>query len=311
MRGVPVICSDRCGVADLIMAKEVTMEPEQYVSKYKQVCSANFRSIFRHVILSTLATSYKVTGQMSSLLSRNRIQFLYLHHVFEDEENSFRKLLVTLNSKHCFISYSEAVDRIWDGNINRQYVVISFDDGSKNWLRAAQIMNEFGIKACFFPCISMVGETKKQRVLLSWEDIEFLLKKGHEIGGHTVHHPNLAQLSLQQIQDEIMGCFELLTQRIGDVKHFSWPFGRFSHFSPTAAKIVFEAGFKSCASAERGCHVAQSERLSLCIRRDHIIANWPINHILYFMARNCQTASRHSNLWPKGWIEIIQRSAGN
>lgn len=298
------------------------MKPKQCVNKYKQVCSADFRSIFRHVILSALATSYKVTGQMSSLLSGNRVQFLYLHHVFEDEEDSFRKLLATLNREHRFISYSEAVGRIWDGNINGQYVVISFDDGSKSWLRAAQIMDEFGIKAMFFPCISMVGETKKQRVLssktrmplvefVSWDDIEWLLKKGHEIGGHTMHHPNLAQLSLQRIQDEVMGSFELLTQRIGDVKHFSWPFGRFSHFSPTAAKIVFEAGFQSCASAERGCHVAQAERISLCIRRDHTIASWPINHILYFMARNCRIASRHNNLWPKGWIEIIQRSVGN
>lgn len=297
------------------------LEPKEYATQYEQVHSVNFRSILRHTVLSTLATFYEKTGQMSSALNRNRVQFLYLHHVFEDEEDSFRKLLRILNRDHCFISYSDAVDRIWNGNIDRSYIAFGFDDGLKNCLRAAKIMNEFGLKACFFLTTSLVGETNYYKIrefctkrlrmpptdFLSWDDAEILLKEGHEIGSHTITHPNLAQSSVQQIQTEISGSFELLTRRFGNVKHFSWPFGRFFHFSPTAAKIVFQTGFKSCASAERGCHVAQSEKVGLCIRRDHIIAKWPTNHVLYFIAKNSQKAVKINNQWPQGWLEIIEK----
>lgn len=294
------------------MPEELSMKLE-YTTQYKQVHSVSFRSWLRHVILSTLTTFNGVTGQIPSSLKRNRVQFLYLHHIFEDEEDSFRELLRILSRTHCFISYSEAVDRIWNGNIDGRYIAISFDDGLKNCLRAAQILNEFRVRACFFISPSIIGETNHQKIkefcsqrlhmlpveFLSWEDVETLLKEGHEIGSHTMTHQNLAHLSVKQIQTEITESFELLTKKIGDVKHFSWPYGRFFHFSPTAARIVFETGFKSCASAERGCHVAQSEKLDLCIRRDHIIAKWPIDHILYFMARNSQKASIHNNLWPQ------------
>jgi peptidoglycan/xylan/chitin deacetylase (PgdA/CDA1 family) len=298
------------------------LEHRRYATQYQQVRSADLRSVLRHIALSTLDTSYRITGRMVSALNIDRVQFLYLHHVFGDEEDSFRSLLRTLSLEHRFISYSEAVDRILAGDIDGPYIAISFDDGLKNCLRAAQIMNEFGATACFFVCPSMVGETDHQKIkefcsqklnkppmeFLSWDDVETLLEEGHEVGSHTMTHPNLAQLSVQQMQSEIAESFELLTKRIGNIKHFSWPFGRFFHFSPAAARTVFDTGFKSCASAERGCHVARSEKkVDLCIRRDHTIARWPVNHVLYFMARNSRRASMRSNQWPPGWIEIAQR----
>ncbi len=138
---------------------------------------------------------------------------------------------------------------------------------------------------------------------LSWDDVETLLKEGHEIGSHTMTHPNLARLPVQEVQYEVGESFELLTERIGSIEHFSWPFGRFFHFSPVAARTVFDAGYKSCASAERGCHVTTSEKqvADLCLRRDHMVAGWPIDHAFYFMARNSRTASMRCDRWPPEW----------
>ena len=282
----------------------------------------NSQRVLRHIVLSSLASCYRLTGQIPSALEKNRVQFLYLHHLFEDEKDAFRNLLMLLSRRHSFISYSEAVDRILQGKVERPYIAFSFDDGLKNCLGAASIMNEFGIKACFFLCTSMVGETDYAKIkefclqkihmppveFLSWLDVERLLKDGHEIGSHTITHRRLAQISTDEIQAEIAGSFELLTKRIGSVKHFSWPGGRFFHFSPPAARVVFETGFISCASAERGCHLASQPEIrepSLCIRRDRIVAKWPIKHILYFMARNSRMASIHNNQWPLGWLETI------
>jgi peptidoglycan/xylan/chitin deacetylase (PgdA/CDA1 family) len=243
-----------------------------------------------------------------------------MHNVFKDEQDSFRRLLQVLSYGHHFISYSEAVERIWSGNIDGSYITFSFDDGLKTCLDAARIMNEFGAKACFFLCPSMIGETDYDKIkafcsqrlytlpieFLSWNDVELLLEDGHEVGGHTVNHPNLARLSPVQAQTETAESFTLLSKQVGRIEHFAWPYGRFSHFGPTQAKLVFEAGFQSCASGERGCHVAPQEQKSqLCLRRDHILAGWPLDHIYYFMARNSQVASAQTNEWPEGWFETV------
>ena len=276
------------------------------------------RDILRSGALSMLATFYKATGRMSLALTRNRIQFLYLHNLPEDERDSFRNLLSKLSAEHRFISYSEAVDRILNDNIDGPYIGISFDDGLKDCLNAAEIMNQFGIKACFFACVSMIGETDVGKIkefcsqqlymppreFLSWRDVDTLLKAGHEIGSHTMTHRNLAKLSEGQVEFEIAKSFEVLSRRLGKVKHFAWPFGHFSDFNSAATKIVFQTGFKSCASAERGCHVARAANgpSSLCIRRDNTVAKWPLDHVLYLMARNSRLASSDSNQWPEGWI---------
>lgn len=270
------------------------------------------REMLRHGALSLLATFYKATGQMETALARNRVQFLYLHHLPESERPAFRNLLKRLSSGHRFISYSEGVNRIVEGNIDGPYIALSFDDGLKDCLIAAEVMEEFGISACFFVSASVIGETNSAKVkqfcseqlnipptdFLSWTDIDSLLKAGHEIGSHTMRHLNLATLSHQELEVEVGGSFEELSRRLGSVQHFAWPYGLFSDFNSSAARVVFQTGFKSCASAERGCHVTQADP-HFCIRRDNTVASWPLDHILYLIARNSQQASAQTNEWPR------------
>ena len=95
--------------------------------------------------------------------------------------------------------------------------------------------------------------------------------------------------------------YEILNKRIGKVLHFAYPYGRFSHFNKQAFDLVFKAGFTSCATAERGCHVAADRKLNpneLLIRRDHVICDWNINHVLYFILNNSEKASDQTNLYP-------------
>jgi hypothetical protein len=277
-------------------------------------------------LLSTLALLYKGSGRMSQSLRRNRIQFLLLHHVFEDEVIDFRRLIQFLERDHCFVSYSEAVTMVANSNIDRPCIALSFDDGFQNCMQAAQIMEEYNIKACFFVNPPVVGETDYNKIskycdqrlkispmeFMSWNDIDRLLKAGHEIGGHTLTHPNMSRISSSEIVDEVEGSFEALKARIGDVKHFAWPLGRFFHFSPFAANIVFKTGFQTCASGERGCHIPSeiSSLKELCIRRDHVLVKWPINHIQYFLAKNSHIASAKGGRWPIEWEEDILGNEG-
>ncbi len=301
----------------------VVGEEIRFATSHDEVRSFHILTAIRDLVLPPLALFGSATGQTSAALRRNRIQFLNLHHVFEDEVDDFRALIEALRRDHQFLGYTEAVERIWRGEIDAPYIAFTFDDGIKNCLRAAEILEEFGIKAIFFLNFAMTGECDPQKIqrfclqqikmppvaFLSWEDAETLLRAGHEIGSHTVGHPNLALLSEAQLKDEIGRSFELLKQRFGVADHFSWPYGRFSHFSAAAARIVFEAGFRSCASAERGCHVARLAPRDLCIRRTHVVAKWPISNTIYWLARYSRSASVNNSGWPPGWRQTIRDGA--
>ena len=275
-----------------------------------------YRDGVRNVALSTLSFYYRAADRMSAGLRSNRVQFVGLHHVDKNEEAGFRALLRTLKINHRFISYSEAVDRVLEGRIDAPYVAFSFDDGLQSCMRAALVLEEFDVRGCFFVCPSILDETNQRKKeefclnqlgiaptdLLSWKDVEILLRNGHEVGSHTMSHRMLARLTQADMQAEIEESYELLREKLGAVDHFAWPYGRFSCFNAIAARAVFKAGFRSCASLVRGCHVAAATESShLCLRRDHLVANWPINHILYFIARNGLEASVKNNLWPTAW----------
>lgn len=282
---------------------------------------ANLRSIFRYVALTGLATIDRATGAMATSLEKPRVQFLYLHHVNKEEVNSFRKLLSTLSASHEFIGYSEAVKRVLDGDIKRPAISISLDDGLESSLGAAAVAEEFGARLCYFICPNAIENPDPlwitefcrvrlhlpQMSFMTWGDVEHLLQSGHEIGSHTLSHVRLSESSPDQIQEEVQGSYQTLTRRIGQVRHFAWPYGTYAACSPEAVSEVFRAGFESCASAVRGCHVMQSASAqSLCIRRDHITASWPALHALYFLAKNARGASEHTNAWPPKWRGILE-----
>lgn len=252
--------------------------------------------------------------EAASLLSQNRIQFLYIHHIFKDEEEQLRQLLKHLSVHHQFISYSTAVEKILTNSIDAPYVSISSDDGLKNNLSAGTILKEFGVSACFFICPTMIGEKNEEKIkaftndrlhfppveFLDWKDVDELIKQGHEIGGHTMTHANMANCEGEMLDYEIRECYHELSNRFANELHFAYPYGRHFHFSEAAKKIVFDSGFSSCASAERGCHITNKPMLKqeLLIRRDHIILSWPWSHIQYFLANNVRKATEKGNEFP-------------
>ncbi|MCA9859547.1 MAG: polysaccharide deacetylase family protein, partial [Thermomicrobiales bacterium] len=135
---------------------------------------------------------------------------------------------------------------------------------------------------------------------LDWDEIEELAKLGHEIGSHTMSHRRLSDLSTDEIQSELSHSKERLESRMGPIRHFAWPFGRFFHVDRRAVRATFDAGYETCASAERGAHVeaAGSDQRQLCIRRDQIVAAWPLDHVRYFLARSSASSTASTNAWP-------------
>lgn len=286
-------------------------------SKLKENKSDTFRQRMRNILIEPISKIYNVLNDADRLLTTPRIQFLYIHHTFKDEERAFARLLEYLSRHHQFISHSEAVKRILNEEIDKPFISFSFDDGLKNNLKAAEILESFGARGCFFVCPEIVGESDEQKIadfskarlhfppveFMTWQEIDGLLEAGHEIGGHTMNHVNLASVNKEEAEDEIRKCYSEILGHCGSVKHFAYPYGRFDHFDLKSRKIVFDAGFESCASAERGCHIAdpQSPKIDykdLLIRRDHVLLNWSLEQIQFFLLRNIKNASIGNNFFP-------------
>lgn len=285
---------------------------EPFPGTYRETVSFHPRAAARSVALDLLGAAWTASGRMQRGLARPRVHFLCLHHLFADEEAPFRALLSSLARGHEFLGYSEAVRRIRAGEFPRPAIAFSFDDGFRTNLAAARILEEFGASAAFFLCPSIVGETNpaaaaafcRDRLLtgprefLGWADVETLQKGGHEIGAHTVTHPCLAEAPPASYAGEIGGSRRALEAKVGPVRHFAWPFGHFSEMCAGAARAVFDAGFETCASAERGCHVTAPSTPRFCLRRESVVAAWPGRHIRFFLARSAARADAAGNGWP-------------
>lgn len=273
------------------------------------------RRTIRYCTLSTLATAAQLTGSLPAALRRHRVHLLLFHDVHPQHEAAFRNMLESLAREHQFVSYSEAVRRVMTGDIDRSYLSVTFDDGRATCFRAARIMTDLGIRACFFVCPSIIGETNPIRVkefseqrlreygveFLNWNQAEQMRKDGHEFGGHTMTHANLASLDADQLQREVEGCFELVAERLGPATHFAWPFGRFVHFTGEAGRLIFKTGFQSCASAVRGCHIPNGSRTpqEVMLLRDNLEPYWPVSHVKYLLAQGSWTAHPGNDAWPE------------
>ena len=277
----------------------------RFLERFSEIHPTDARSRLRHVALSGLGAAYELSGRMERFLARDRAHFLCFHYVYPDQEEAFRKLLVEVGKTHSFISYSEAVARVRENRIDGRYVCVSFDDGLATCLTAARILRELGLSACFFVCPSIIGEEDEGKLAafsrdrlrmppsryLSRNDLECMKRDGHEFGSHTMSHRNLAQLSESEIREELESSRQALEQWLGAAEHFAWPYGRFHEFSPMGARIVQEVGYVSCASAERGCHVPgrRWNLAELCLRRESLVATWPLSHVRYFLARSSRS----------------------
>jgi peptidoglycan/xylan/chitin deacetylase (PgdA/CDA1 family) len=263
-------------------------------------------------MLFALYRFYKYRGLIEPALARSRVHFVYMHHVFKDEEKEFVALLEWLvEAGHSFISYSEGIDRVVSGDIDKAYVSFTFDDGFKSCLRAAKILKEFGASACFFLNDLVIDQLDHAVVkgfcqkrlkmpaveFLTWADVEEVVLMGHEIGGHTTSHIDMARTTDQTVREEVEENLFVLTKRCGPIKHFAWPHGKFYYFNEAARKIVYDAGYETCASAVRGCHVVAARDRRFCVRREKVVAAWPLEHNSFFLAKSALQADERSNLW--------------
>ena len=270
------------------------------------------RKLARHLILD--ARSLFELGRSPSPIPH--VQLILLHQVPPEQESKFEQLVRWVKTNYQVVSYSDAISSLTQPNVSSNLAAFSFDDGVKNNLAAARILSQHEISACFFVCPTIIGQQNqtlidqfcRQRMLFSnstefmnWQDLELIVGQGHEVGNHTNHHFYLSDLNDIEFEDEVASGKSILESRLGPIRHFAWPYGRFSHFQQRWVPTVIQLGHVSCASGERGCHAISpnqpTDGVPFVLRRESLNLDWPLRHMTSFLTRSSRNPIQPEQAW--------------
>lgn len=156
------------------------------------------------------------------------------------------------------ITLDEIIDCI---NKNRPFpprsIAITFDDGFKNTYEIAYpLIRGFGFNATVFLVTGYCGRKNQWNgqpggipdlELLEWDEVMEMADNGIVFGAHTVNHPNLLELTLDQAEKEVVDSKRILEERTGqDISLFAYPYGDFN----TGITNIVNQYFKGACSAE-------------------------------------------------------------
>lgn len=164
----------------------------------------------------------------------------------------FRAQLQALaGAGHELLSVSELVRRRRAGRPPKRAAILTFDDGFADFLRnALPILQVTGMTATLYVTSGLVGGHFHGLAMLTWPDLREIQQAGIEIGGHTVSHPALDQLSAAACRQEVIACKRQLEDRLGvEVRSFAYPFG---FYNQQARAQVIGAGYKSACAVRYG-----------------------------------------------------------
>ncbi len=186
---------------------------------------------------------------------RRRVRILMYHSISDDPIDPlaispahFRAQMSLLAQQgYSGVSLGEVTQLLTSGSKDHRVVGLTFDDGFQDFLTAAiPVLQEHGFRATLFVPAGMVGQTsswssyRKDRSLLTWEELQEVVNSGYEIGSHTLSHPDLCQLSPVSLHHEVNDSKRLLEDTLQvPVHHFAYPGGTFTQREVDAVGRAF------------------------------------------------------------------------
>jgi peptidoglycan/xylan/chitin deacetylase (PgdA/CDA1 family) len=88
---------------------------------------------------------------------------------------------------------------------------------------------------------------------MTWDNVRDLRAAGMHIGGHTVNHPLLTQLSADEQEEELAGCKTRIQAELGEpMRYFAYPYGGRDSFDENTRRSLAEHGVELAFSMSSG-----------------------------------------------------------
>jgi len=164
--------------------------------------------------------------------------------VFDDHMRLLR------DQQYRVINLHEIETAFQDKHFNK-YAVITFDDGFRDFYTSAYpILKKYGFSATVFLPTAFIGDERlsfKGKECMTWEEVRALHHQGIAFGSHTHSHPQLIDLSAEEIEREIEQSKEAIENRLGShVRAFAYPYKfpeRSMTFISSLRNILARQGF--------------------------------------------------------------------
>jgi peptidoglycan/xylan/chitin deacetylase (PgdA/CDA1 family) len=165
------------------------------------------------------------------------------------------------NAGFSVIGIEEALQRVSTAQKVENSVVITFDDGYRNfYTNAFPVLARHGFTATMFLPTAHIGHKTlsfKGKACLTWPEVRELRQHGMCFGSHTVTHPQLRDLDARSIREELGVSKQIIEQELDcAVLSFSYPYAFPEADNAFKAKLKNElkqAGYQNgvCTSVGR------------------------------------------------------------
>jgi peptidoglycan/xylan/chitin deacetylase (PgdA/CDA1 family) len=92
-----------------------------------------------------------------------------------------------------------------------------------------------------------------KKLMTNWDQVKEMQKGGIEFGAHTMHHPILTRIPLEEVRAEIEGSKSRIEKELGEpVLSFAYPNGQSSDLNDKIEKIVADSGIRAAFTLLNG-----------------------------------------------------------
>ena len=192
---------------------------------------------------------------------RNQVGTMHPYYETNTAPEVFTKHMGFLsNNGYSAISLEEALQLLSAGEDAPNCVVITFDDGFRDFYSVAYpILREFGFVATVFLATALINDQRLQwkgADLMTWLEVRELQTLGMRFGSHTVNHQELEKLDEKRLACEVGQSKQTLEDKLGvPIKSFAYPYAFPEHnrlFTGRLAELLESHGYENGVSTVIG-----------------------------------------------------------
>ena len=251
------------------------------------------KQLIRNTVLSTLGEFKKVA---------NGVHILNSHYIGRENlpQEVFYDLLKKLSQQSDFIRIEDAIEAIKSKTqINQKLIAFTFDDGFEEChTKIAPVLANFNTNAAFFINPGFIDGDENYRKNftknivhvnkqpMTWQMIKELHQQGFVIGNHTFDHKKLVNLSIQELEKQIVKSKLIIESKIAaPCNYFAWTYGEINDIDTPALEMVLKTHSFVFSGANYTKYYSFNNSV---FNRRHIEGNWPISHVKYFLSHKKQ-----------------------
>lgn len=185
------------------------------------------------------------------------VRILTFHRIADDPADpfavapvEFRFMMEAVAASGAVVPLEDALEGIERGGDPGPRVVLTFDDGTRDFLaEALPVLTRLGLPATLYVIPGRVGTEG----FLGWEDLRTVGAAGVRIGSHGLDHRSLGALGPDDAWRQVSRSREVLEDRLGAaVTTLAYPYGTVRDYNEPLKRLVARAGYRAALTSVNG-----------------------------------------------------------